>query len=169
MQLRWILVSIVIIPIIFTIMLFNNLFSNSERLDIQFIREEANAISIAERIEIEKRDILFIKGNGDVLFNRNNITEYDNISNEDLKKLRYFIRESGLLSINKEEFIPEQLPKQFVRYTLTMKVDNYSKRFQWIENTNEFEPSITPPLLIKLKDIIYCITKRAELYSIRCA
>ncbi len=169
MQLRWILVSIVIIPIIFTIILFNNLFSNSESIDIQFIREEASAIGIIESIEVEKRDILFINENGKVLFNRNNITEHSNISNEDLKRLRYFIRESGLLSINKEEFIPEQLPKQFIRYTLTIKIDNYSKRFQWVENTNEFEPSITPPLLVKLKDTIYCITKRAELYGIKCS
>ncbi len=170
MVLKWVLISAMVIPIIVALVLLNLNNNAPERIDIQLIREEMHIIDfrITENISTKKRDLLFID-NSSILFNSDNNLSEHTISNDDLKRLRDFITGAGVLLIDREEFIPEQLEGQFVRYTLIINIDNHSKRFQWVESDDEFEPSIAPPLIIKLKDIIYCIAKKGELYGIECS
>lgn len=176
---KGLLLTSIIIPVILGLLfLASNTIDNTSdlnnRIDIQLIREEMKLVSfgVTENIGADRRDVLFINNDGSILFSPElgyGEQERGNISINNLKIIKSFITNSGLLFINEEEFRPEQLPERFVRYTLTINIDSNNKRFQWIESNNEFDPSNTPPLLIKLKDMIYCMTDKAELYGIRCS
>ena len=184
MILKGLLIIAVIIPIVlgalFLISINNNesptIASEVSRLNIQLIREEVRKVSfgVTEQIGAERRDIIFIRDDGSVLFSPDigyGEQERSNLSIDDLKRIRSYILESGLLFIDKEDFIPddESLPDEFIRYTLILTIDNSNKRFQWIEHGSEFDPSNAPPLLIRLKDIIYCSTNKADVYGITCS
>ncbi len=176
---RGLLLAVIIIPLILAMLflassLIGNTSNLTNRIDVQLVREEMTAVSfgVTENIGAERRDVLFINDDGSMIFSPElgyGEQERDNISINDLKIMKSFITNSGLLLIKEKEFMPNELPERFVRYTLTINIDSSNKRFQWVEPTDEFEPSNAPPLLIKLKDMIYCISNKAELYDIRCS
>ena len=175
---KGLLLAAIIIPIILAMLFLASTISNNDnlasRIDIQLVREEMKLVSfgVTENVGAERRDILFINNDGSMIFSPElgyGEQERGKVSIDDLKILKSFITDSGLLLIDGEEFIPDELPERFVRYTLTIDIDNSNKRYQWVEPTDEFEPSNAPPLLIRLKDMIYCISNKAELYAIRCS
>lgn len=177
---KGLLVIAIIIPIILGILFIaSNIPDNQDasidnRINIQLVREEMQLVSfgVTENVGSERRDILFVDDDGSILFSPElgqGEPERNKISINDLKIIKSFITDSGILLIEEGEFLPNSLPEKFVRYTLTINIDNTSKRFQWVENKDEFEPSNAPPLLIRLKDMIYCMTGKAELYAIKCS
>ncbi len=176
---KGLLLASIIIPLILGMLfLVSNLIDNTSnptsRIDVQLVREEMKVVSfgVTENIGAERRDVLFINNDGSIIFSPQigyGEQERSNISLNDLKMMKSFIMNSGLLFIEEKEFMPNELSERFVRYTLTINIDSSNKRFQWIEHSNEFEPSNAPSLLIKLKDMIYCISNKAELYAISCS
>lgn len=148
----------------------NNVEKSDNKINIQLIREEIKLIdfNVVENIGVEESDIITIRNDGVALFDSKDRSEKLNINTNDLAKLRSLVLESGLMYIPNNEF-NKSTRDTFIKYTLMINVDSEKKEFVWIEDRIEDEPSSVPPLLIHIKDTIYCITGKAELYSIRCS
>lgn len=172
----YLIAAAIIIPSILAILMVTSLdkaeVKNYSSINIQLIREEMRTVSfnVVENVGSERRDTLFINNDGVVLFNSetDGKQERTRLDSNELAKIRALILESGLMYIQENEF-NKSSKELFTRYTLLVSVDSNSKRFQWVEDTLANEPSDVPPLLIYTKDRIYCITGKAELYSISCS
>lgn len=157
------LLGSLIIVVLLAIFLILTLNKTKNNMTIQLIREEVN-------ISINKKDTLYITSDGVGIFNINQENRTININGEQLTRIKGYIMDSGLLNMEINEFKPVHLPDRFVRYTLIINLDNKTKSFKWVEyESNEFSPSIVPPLLLHLKDMIYCLSNVNEYYNIKCS
>lgn len=166
------LLGSLIIVVVLSILLILTLNKTKNDMTIQLIREEVSLPKgdINYNLSINKKDTIYITSDGVGLFNINQQNRTVNIKGEQFTRIKSYIMDSGLLNMEINEFKPDHLPERFVRYTLVINLDNTIKNFKWIEyESNEFNPSIVPPLLLHLKEMIYCTTNVHEYYNVKCS
>lgn len=142
--------------------------STSAKMSIQFTREEMKRVGfgVVERIAADKRESIVIGDDGKGFYiltqGSNNIQKEFSIDNDTLKRLRSLISDFGLLALNINK---DSMDKdEFLRYTLSINIDGSSKTIRWVErfNMDEMEPADTPPLLIRVRDMLLNIMQSAS-------
>lgn len=129
----------------------------SLQVRIQFANETMKRVSfgVTENVGAQRSETLIIENDGTAFYSVNAEGEKGSqtrfkVNNDDLKRVKALIVETGFMQIPKEQFAPRDDITQFIRYTLTVDLNGNTKTIQWVD-----EPSakdFAPALLANLAD-----------------
>ncbi len=166
--LAFIVSAIIVIAIIALQATSSSTIPTSAKMSIQFTREEMKRVGfgVVERVAADKRESIVIGDDGKGFYiltqGSNNIQKEFSIDNDTLKRLRSLISDFGLLAldINRDSMDDDE----FLRYTISVNVDGSSKVIRWVERLkmDEMEPADTPPILIRVRDMLLNIMQSAN-------
>ena len=121
--------------------------SQGGELDISYTRDHmARAESGA--LDVAARDVLTIKNDGSATYRRSasidQIEEREfSLSNEEMKRLKAFIFETGFMQIPVEDYEQREGLANFTKYQLAVEADGNSKTITWV-NPEAYNGTIPP-------------------------
>ena len=133
--------------------------TTSVQIRIQFVKEDMKRVSfgVTETIGAKRSETLIINNDGTALYNVNVEGEKGSqtrfqIDAQELKRIKALIAETGFMQIPKEQFDARDNATEFTRYTLTVNLNDSTKKVQWVDESSSKE--FVPALWIMLRDTL---------------
>jgi hypothetical protein len=138
--------------------------STPSDMRISFVKEDMKRVSfgVTENIGSQKSETLIINNDGIAFYTlsvegeKGSQTKFQTDEDE-LKRIRALITETGFMQIPKEQFEPRDNVTEFTRYTLTASFGSSTKTVQWVDD--ESSKDSAPALLARLKDSLLQLIK----------
>jgi hypothetical protein len=126
---------------------------------ISFVKEDMKRISfgVTENIGSQKSETLIINNDAIAFYTlsvegeKGSQTKFQ-VDEQELKRIRALITETGFMQIPKEQFEPRDNVTEFTRYTLTASFGSSTKTVQWVDESSSKDT--VPALLTMIRDTL---------------